>query len=103
MYYNNNMAEKKKKKLVNLILSVVLFVVATFLVITIASTVYQTITLKKQAEVVNAELAKLEEEKEKLSSTKAKLEDENYVVTYARGEYMFSKGDEKLFKLPSKK
>ena len=103
MYYNNNMAEKKKKKLVNLILSAVLFVVATFLVITIASTVYQTITLKNQADVVNAELAILEEEKEQLSSTKAKLEDENYVVTYARGEYMFSKGDEKLFKLPSKK
>lgn len=97
------MAEKKKnKKIVNLILSTTLFVVATFLIITIASTVYQTVTLKKQAEIVNAELAKLEEEKEQLSSTKAKLKDENYVVTYARGEYMFSKGNEKLFKLPSK-
>ena len=67
-----------------------------------ASTIYQRITLRKQAEIVSQELEKLEEEKEELSSIKAKLEDENYVVTYARGEYMFSKGDEKLFKLPSK-
>lgn len=97
------MAGKKKNKIVNLVLSAVLFIVATFLLITVASTVYQTFTLKKQAELVDEELAKLEDEKEQLSSTKAKLEDENYVVTYARGEYMFSKGDEKLFKLPSKK
>ena len=29
-----------------------------------------------------------------------KLEDPDYVQTYARGEYMFSKGDEKVFYLP---
>lgn len=99
------MAEKKKanNKVVNIVISAILAIVGTFLLVISASTIYQRITLKKQADIVNQELEKLEEEKVELSSIKSKLEDENYVVTYARGEYMFSKGDEKLFKLPSRK
>lgn len=99
------MAEKKKanNKVVNIVISAILAIVGTFLLVISASTIYQRITLKKQADIVNQELEKLEEEKAELSSIKSKLEDENYVVTYARGEYMFSKGDEKLFKLPSRK
>lgn len=97
------MAKKQKSKVLNIILSVVLAIIGTFFLITAITTIYQRVSLQKQADIVNAELEKLEEEKVELSSIKTKLEDENYVVTYARGEYMFSKGDEKLFKLPSKK
>ena len=97
------MAEKKKNKIANTLIAIVFCVAGTFLLVTAASTIYQRLSLNKQAELVSAELEKLEEEKEELSATKTKLEDENYVVTYARGEYMFSKGEEKLFKLPSKK
>lgn len=97
------MAKKQKSKILNIILSVVLAIIGTFFLITAITTIYQRVSLQKQADIVNAELEKLEEEKAELSSIKTKLEDENYVVTYARGEYMFSKGDEKLFKLPSKK
>lgn len=97
------MAKKQKSKILNIILSVVLAIIGTFFLITAITTLYQRVSLQKQADIVNAELEKLEEEKAELSSIKTKLEDENYVVTYARGEYMFSKGDEKLFKLPSKK
>lgn len=96
------MAEKKKKSLVNIILASVLAIVATFLLYSSISTIYSRVTLTRQAKIVKEELAKLQEENENLSSIRTKLEDENYVVTYARGEYMFSKGDEKLFKLPSK-
>lgn len=97
------MVKKQKSKVLNIILSVVLAIIGTFFLITAITTIYQRVSLQKQADIVNAELEKLEEEKVELSSIKTKLEDENYVVTYARGEYMFSKGDEKLFKLPSKK
>ena len=96
------MAENKKRKIFNYVISFIFVIAGTFLLISTIQIVYQRITLDKQAEYVSQELQKLEEEKEELSSIKAKLEDENYVVTYARGEYMFSKGDEKLFKLPSK-
>ena len=60
------------------------------------------INLKKQEATVKEQLAILEQENSDLLATKNKLEDPNYVTTYARGEYMFSKGDEKLFRLPSK-
>ena len=40
------------------------------------------------------------EENASLIATKEKLEDPEYIQTYARGEYMFSKGDEKVFYLP---
>ncbi|MBR4484761.1 MAG: septum formation initiator family protein, partial [Erysipelotrichaceae bacterium] len=54
----------------------------------------------QQAKVVEAELEALRDENASLTSTKEKLEDPDYVQTYARGEYMFSKGDEKVFYLP---
>lgn len=92
----------KKKNSLNHVLALVLAVVATCLLISAASTVYTRLSLNKQAKIVEEELAKLQDENDELSSIKAKLEDDNYVVTYARGEYMFSKGDEKLFKLPAK-
>ena len=96
------MAEKKKGKVFSYVISFIFVIAGTFLLVSTISIVYQRISLDKQAEVVSQELQRLEEEKEELSSIKTKLEDENYVVTYARGEYMFSKGEEKLFKLPSK-
>ena len=95
--------KKKKNKVLSGIVSILLVIVGVFFLISSISTIYTRFTLKKQAEIVKAELEKLEEEKDELSSIKTKLEDDNYVVTYARGEYMFSKGEEKLFKLPSKK
>ena len=64
--------------------------------------VINVINLKNEEAQVQEQLAILEQENSDLMQTKTKLEDPNYVTTYARGEYMFSKGDEKLFRLPSK-
>ena len=55
--------------------------------------------VSKECEVL--ELKILEEENASLVAQKTKLEDPNYIETYARGEYMFSKDDEKVFYLPS--
>ena len=56
--------------------------------------------LQQQAKVVEQELEALRDENASLIATKEKLEDPEYIQTYARGEYMFSKGDEKVFYLP---
>ena len=53
------------------------------------------------SKVVEQQLEALRDENASLISTKEKLEDPEYIQTYARGEYMFSKGDEKVFYLPS--
>ena len=63
--------------------------------------IYNMFTLQQQAALVERELQALKDENASLVSTKEKLEDPDYIQTYARGEYMFSKGDEKLFRLPS--
>lgn len=95
---------KKKKKKSNIIvkLTSILFIgIAIVILANVLLKIYNVFTLQKQAEVVEEELQALKDENASLIATKEKLEDPDYVQTYARGEYMFSKGDEKIFYLPS--
>ena len=97
------MAEKKKKKntTVKKLVSIVLIVFAIVILVDVFERVYTMFALQKQAEIVEQQLQAIKDENASLISTKEKLEDPDYVQTYARGEYMFSKGDEKVFYLPS--
>lgn len=103
MKYNMAMEKKKAKKKQNVVfklISIMLIVVSIGLLSTVLEKVYQMFTLQKQAQLVERELASLKDENANLNDTKEKLEDPEYIQTYARGEYMFSKGDEKVFYLP---
>ena len=91
---------KKKNKTVSKIVSIVFIVFAILLLVDVFKRVYNMFTLQKQAEIVEQQLEAIKDENASLISTKEKLEDPDYVQTYARGEYMFSKGDEKVFYLP---
>ena len=98
------MAKKKKsrrKAAITKIISIVLIVAAIAIFSNVAKQLYTMFSLQKQAALVEEELQALKDENASLISTKEKLEDPDYVQTYARGEYMFSKGDEKVFYLPS--
>ena len=97
------MAEKKKKKnsTITKLVSIVLIVFAIVILVDVFKRVYTMFALQKQAELVEQQLQAIKDENASLVSTKEKLEDPDYVQTYARGEYMFSKGDEKVFYLPS--
>lgn len=97
------MAEKKKKKnkTVSKLISIILIVFAIVILVDVFKRVYNMFALQKQAEIVEQQLQAIKDENASLVSTKEKLEDPDYVQTYARGEYMFSKGDEKVFYLPS--
>ena len=103
--YNNNMPnlkkKKKKKSVVSKIVGIVFLLIALVVFIRVGKELVTMIELQNEQKVVSEELQRLKEENQSLLSTKSKLEDPNYVTTYARGEYMFSKGDEKLFRLPS--
>ena len=95
------MAKKKKKNSVlGKVVSIILIVFAIVIFGDVLKRIYNMFSLQKQAEVVQAQLEQLKDENASLISTKEKLEDPDYVQTYARGEYMFSKGDEKVFYLP---
>ena len=96
------MSTKKKKKnnTLSKLISLVLIVVAIVILTGVLKKIYNMFSLQQQPELVEAELEALRMENASLTSTKEKLEDPDYVQTYARGEYMFSKGDEKVFYIP---
>ena len=93
-------AKKKKGSLVSKLISIVLIVMAIVILSGVLKKIYTMFSLQQQAKVVEQELEALRDENASLIATKEKLEDPEYIQTYARGEYMFSKGDEKVFYLP---
>lgn len=93
--------QKKSNKVIGKLVGVILLCCAIIMALNVGKQVLEMVDLKKQKEIVEKELEQLKEENNSLHSTKTKLEDPNYVQTYARGEYMFSKSDEKVFYLPS--
>ena len=98
------MAAKRKKKkhsIISKLVSIVLILAAIVVLSNVLKKIYNMFVLQQQAKLVEAELERLKDENASLTSTKEKLEDPEYIQTYARGEYMFSKGDEKVFYLPS--
>lgn len=101
---NKKVIKKRRrlnKRLTSKLISIVLILAAIFIFINVGKQFKTMYTLKKQSELVESELTALEDENAALVSTKSKLEDSSYVTTYARGAYMFSRGDEKVFYLPS--
>ena len=99
----NSSAKKKKRKnsIVSKLISIALIVAAIAIFSGVLQKIYHMFTLQQQAKEVETQLEALRDENASLISTKEKLEDPEYIQTYARGEYMFSKGDEKVFYLPS--
>ena len=93
--------KKKKRSIASKLISIVLILFAIVILSNVLKKIYNMFVLQQQAKLVEAELERLKEENATLTSTKEKLEDPEYIQTYARGEYMFSKGDEKVFYLPS--
>ena len=94
-------AKRKTKTIVSKLISIALIIAAIAIFTSVLQNVIKMFTLQQQAKLVEAELEALKDENASLISTKEKLEYPDYVQTYARGEYMFSKGDEKVFYLPS--
>jgi len=96
------MAKKKRKSLLGKLLGVIALCISLYMLVTVGKNVLLNIELKKQKQAVEVELEALKEENESLNSTKTKLEDPEYIQTYARGELMLSKADEKVYYLPGK-
>lgn len=93
--------KRKKDSKLTKIISIIVIVISIVILVDVLKNIYNSFSLKKQAELVEKQLEALKDENASLISTKEKLEDPDYIKTYARGEYMFSKADEKVFYLPS--
>lgn len=94
---------KKKKKKMTPFLKLICFALIGFsawLLYNVGREVYTTITLKDQLADAQAKLQEVQDENTRLTTEKEKLEDPDYVASYARGNYLLSKDDEQIFYLP---
>lgn len=96
---------KKNKRKMTPLLKLICFVligVSAYLFYRVGKEIYTTVELTKQLNVAKEKFQKVKDESTYLSSEKEKLQDPNYVQSYARGNYMLSKEGEQIFYLPGK-
>lgn len=91
----------RRKALFFKVIFVFVLVVAIVLIFGTVSELLSTHKLRKQHEAVTKELEEIQKINASLTNQKEKLSDPNYIQTYARGNYMFSKEGEQIFYLPS--
>ncbi len=95
-----NAKKRKPKKIIVSVITLGLFAASIYLILGVIEEAQTTMKLNQELEEVNAELIKLNEENAVLESQRDKLNNPNYVQSYARGSYMLSKEGEMIFFLP---
>lgn len=94
--------KRRVKPVVQQLIMIGVTIASIFLLLGVGKEVLTMMDLKKKNAEVEVELQRLQSENANLTNQKTKLEDANYVQTYARGNYMFSKNGEQVFHLPKK-
>lgn len=94
--------KKKRRKLtpITKLICIGLLAVSAYLLIQIARTVYTTYKLSAELKDVQSKLEEVQSENDTLSKEKEKLQDPDYVESYARSNYNLSKSGEQIFYLP---
>ena len=95
--------KKKPKRYISIILGTGLATFSIILLFNVYKEISITIQLKKELSEAMVELEKVNEENSLLTSQKDRLDDPNFVQSYARGNHMLSKEGEKIFYLPQSK
>lgn len=97
--------KKVKRRLrfspIRLFLTMVVFGVSFFLLFSVGKEVLTTIELTKELQIFNEQLRLIENETRDLKERKIKLQDPDYIKSFARGEYSITKEGEQVFRLPS--
>lgn len=98
--------EKKKKVKKNSwlknVVALILLSVSAYLIFTVVSECMTTVKLHQELAEVQATLQEVKDENTYLTQQKEKLQDPDYVESYARGNYQLSKDGEQIFYLPEK-
>ena len=97
--------KRKKKKSRRLtpvmkLICIALICVSIYLLYSVGREVVTTLELRRQLAEVEEKLEKVQLENERLNKEKEKMQDPDYVQSYARGNYMLSKDGEQIFYLP---
>ncbi|MBP3892284.1 MAG: septum formation initiator family protein [Solobacterium sp.] len=80
----------------------IVILASVFLLYEVVREVYTTVELKKQIAEAEEKYQAVLDENTYLTTEQAKLQDPDYVQSYARGNYMLSKDGEQIFYLPQK-
>lgn len=82
------------------LICIFLFVISAYLIFMIFKEAATTFRLKKELADVQEKYNEVQQENERLTDQKAKLQDPDYVESYARSNYNLSKEGEQIFYLP---
>ncbi len=91
---------KKKMAPIAKLVCAVLVCVSAYLLFALVKEGLTTVRLKKELADIQAKYTEVQEENQKLTEQKAKLQDPDYVESYARSNYNLSKEGEQIFYLP---
>lgn len=95
------MRKRRKRTALNYIIIIVLLGI----IVNVSYSTYQEYkmidVLTKEKEKLDEEFLKLQKENESLGVQIEKLDDPEYVASYARGTYMLSKEGEKIYYVPN--
>ena len=98
---SNSRIKKKKVKTLSVLVSLILLCGAGFFLYQAFNEIVNTYNLTKELRTAQSILEQIDNENQYLKEQKTKLEDPEYVKSYARGTYMLSKDGEQIFYLPS--
>ena len=104
----SNKTETKKSNKKKLTLRLLLFGIAGIAVMVYFFNLVVNMSLEiaskyKEKEKLNQQLEELKEKEEELSTDVLKLQDPEYIARYLREKYYYSKSNEYIIKLPTKK
>lgn len=96
------MAKKRKTKRLKPTLKLILIVAMAGMLFQVIQQIRTNLTLKSQLADAKKKLQEVKDQNSQLNSEKEKLQDPDYVQSYARSNYMLSKDGEQIFYLPKK-
>lgn len=92
------MAKRKKKlRIGNLFISIVVVMISGYFIYIAMQDILLNIDLTAKVNNSKKQIEQLEAENQQLVNQKTKLQDPEYVKSYARGAYMMSKNGEQIF------
>lgn len=90
---------RRKNKPIYAVISLIAVVLSCIFLLSVYSEIQTTMALKAQVEEARAQLETVQQENDYLLVQKEKLNDEDYIQSYARGKYSVSKEGEQVFYL----
>lgn len=100
MTVKKNNRKKRKLAPITKLFCLILVLISAYMLYSVGSEIYTTFRLHQELAEVQEKLQEVQDENTYLSNEKTKLQDPDYVQSYARGNYMLTKDGEQIFYLP---